>query len=239
MNTSIFVLIPGACHSALCWQRIVPLLEQHGHHVVTPDLLGIGEDHTPLSQIKLSSWVDQIVDIVEHQSKPVVLLGHSSGGLTISEVAERVPMKIKLLVYLSGFLIPSGENLLQNYIEPEDGSFLVHNPDSTTNFAPEKIISSLYNTTSPEWAERVPGILSPIPSNIFTTPLKLTDDHFGTVPRAFIECTQDNAISLANQRALHGRLPCKYVITLVTDHSPFFSAPEELAAALLDLATRQ
>lgn len=239
MDTSIFVLIPGACHSALCWQRVVPLLEKHGHRVITPELLGIGSDHTPLSQVGVSSWINQIADIVKQQPKPVILLGHSSGGLIISEVAEHVPEKVKLLVYLTAFLIPSGESLAKIYTIPEGGSFFVHNSDGTSSIAPDKLISSLYNTTSPEWVERVPSILSPIPSSLFATSLKLTDDHFGTVPRAYIECAQDNALLLTNQRALHGRLSCKYVITLDTDHSPFFSAPSELANVLLDLAARE
>jgi pimeloyl-ACP methyl ester carboxylesterase len=103
------VLIPGAWHSSACWQRVIPLLEAQGHRVIAPELLGMGSDHTPLSQIKLISWVDQVVGIIQQQQETVILVGHSRGGIIISAVAQRVPEKIKLLVYLTAFLVPSGD----------------------------------------------------------------------------------------------------------------------------------
>jgi hypothetical protein len=55
------------------------------------------------------------------------------------------------------------------------------------------------------------------------------------VPRAYIEAQQDNAISLAVQRQMQIGLPCDPVISLPSDHSPFYSMPEALAGALLGL----
>jgi hypothetical protein len=52
------------------------------------------------------------------------------------------------------------------------------------------------------------------------------------VPRAYIECTQDNAVPLALQRLMQADQPCTPVFTLETDHSPFYSAPDQLAACL-------
>ncbi len=239
MSTSTFVLVPGAWHSSACWHRVVPLLEEQGHRILTPELLGMGSDPTPPSEIKLASWADQVADIIREEEKAVILVGHSRGGIIISEVAERVPEKIKLLVYLTAFLVPSGGTLLNTASKGGDQGMLVHNTDGTTSLAPDKIVPLLYNTTAPEWAERAISLTSPEPPNIFTTPLHLTDDRFGRVSRAYIECKQDNAISLATQRSMQSRLPCKYVITMDTDHSPFFSAPSELAANLIDLASKQ
>ena len=238
MSTSTFVLIPGAWHSAACWQRVVPLLETQGYRVLTPELLSMGSDPTPPSQVKLASWADQVADIIREQEEPVILVGHSRGGLIISEVAQRVPEKIKLLVYLTAFLLPSGETLLDNIQKAEDMALLVTNPDGTTNIASDKLIPVFYNTTASEWAERVPSLMSPEPPNTLATPLHLTDDRYGRVSRAYIECKQDQAIPLANQRSMQSRLPCKYVLTMDTDHSPFFSAPSELAANLIDLASK-
>jgi pimeloyl-ACP methyl ester carboxylesterase len=169
----------------------------------------------------------------------VVLVGHSRGGLIISEVAQRVPEKIKLLVYLAAFLVPSGESLVSNATKPEGGDLLIRYPDGSTMIALDKLVPFLYNTTAPEWVERVPSLISPEPANTFHTPLQLTDDRYGLVPRAYIECSQDKAIPLADQRSMQSRLPCKYVITIDTDHSPFFSAPAELVTSLLDLAARE
>jgi pimeloyl-ACP methyl ester carboxylesterase len=238
MSASTFVLIPGAWHSSTCWQRVVPLLQAHGHRVITLDLLGTGSDHTPLSQVKLVMWVNQVVDLVQEQETPVILVGHSRGGLIISEVAQRVPEKIKLLVYLTAFLIPSGKTLNSTITKANTEDFFTLHLDGTLTLKPDKMVPVLYNTTSPEWIERIPSMLSPEPATTFATPLELTDDRFGCVPRAYIECTQDKALLPELQRCMYNQLPCKYVITMSTDHSPFFSAPSELATHLIDLAAK-
>ena len=102
------------------------------------------------------------------------------------------------------------------------------------------IIPTFYNKTSSEWAERALHLLSSAePIVVYKTPVKITDDRFGRVPRAYIECLQDKAIPLDQQREMQKQLPCKYVLTLDTDHSPFFSAPSQLVICLIDLANRE
>lgn len=147
--------------------------------------------------------------------------------------------KSKLLVYLTAFLVLSGETLFGVLSKKEGRVSIVRNPDGTTSIPPNAIIPNFYNTTELEWAERAPSLLCPEPANVATTPLNLTDDRFGRVSRAYIECTQDKAVSLEQQRSMQSRLPCKYIITMDTDHSPFFSAPSELAANLIDLASKE
>lgn len=184
-------------------------------------------------------WVDQITELIEKQQTRVILVGHSRGGIIISEVAQRVPDKIKLLVYLTAYLLPSGETIaqLQSHVRGDEVYFQ-HHSDGTITLKPDKIAALFYNTTSPEWVERAPEMLSPEPVNVFATPLQLTDDRFGRVPRAYIECTEDRAILPELQRLMQKELPCKYVMKMNTDHSPFFSAPSELAAHLLELASK-
>jgi hypothetical protein len=68
------------------------------------------------------------------------------------------------------------------------------------------------------------------------TPLSLTGEKFGTVPRAYIECLHDRAIPHELQRLVVSTLRCRPVISMETDHSPFCSAPEALAAHLVSIA---
>ena len=65
--------------------------------------------------------------------------------------------------------------------------------------------------------------------------MHVTAQRWGRIPRVYIECTKDRAVSIASQRAMVERLPCQKVITMETDHSPFFSAPEQLAKHLMAL----
>jgi hypothetical protein len=63
----------------------------------------------------------------------------------------------------------------------------------------------------------------------------VTPEHFGRIPRVYIECLQDKVITLTCQRQMSTALPCQKVLTLDTSHSPFLSAPEALLKLLLSV----
>jgi hypothetical protein len=77
--------------------------------------------------------------------------------------------------------------------------------------------------------------LRPQAADIATTPLCYTEERFGSVPRWYIECLRDNAITLSMQRWMIQQTPCK-VLTLDSGHSPFFSMPETLVERLETVA---
>jgi pimeloyl-ACP methyl ester carboxylesterase len=66
--------------------------------------------------------------------------------------------------------------------------------------------------------------------------VRLSAARFGAVPRDYIECSADRAISLARQRRMQAVWPVERVRTLAAGHSPFLSAPAALAEALIGLA---
>ena len=71
--------------------------------------------------------------------------------------------------------------------------------------------------------------MRPEPLKPLVTPLRVTMERFGRIPRAYIECSQDRTITLGAQRRMQAALPCDPVLTLASDHSPFFSQPTALA----------
>ena len=102
--------------------------------------------------------------------------------------------------------------------------------------APENVAPVFYNTTEPYWAIRAAANLVPEPASTFVTPLVTSAARFGRVPRIYVECTEDRAIPIGLQRHMHAALPCRQVITMATDHSPFYSAPTELSGVLDGIA---
>ena len=123
---STYVLIHGAWHGGWCWDKVVPLLEKDGHKVEAPDLPGHGNDKTPIPEISLQAYADRVCEILDAQSEPVILVGHSMGGVVITQAAEYRPDKIKKLVYLTAFLLQNGEFLLQ-YGEPDKDALVLPN----------------------------------------------------------------------------------------------------------------
>lgn len=235
-----FVLIHGAWHGAWCWDEVAPLLRAAGHGVVAPDLPGMGKDKTPLEDVDLSTWTLSVSDLVVQEFESVVLVGHSRGGIVISEVAEIVPDRIQTLVYLAAFLVPNGKTLADMLTlvpgKPVANGAIVMGGDGTSTIAPAKVGPVFYNTTMDALSARAARLLTREPMMSFTTPIRNSAARYGRVKRAYIECTQDNAIPLELQRTMQRALPCDPVVTLDTDHSPFFSAPDALTRALLDIA---
>ncbi len=102
-----FVLIPGAMHGRWTWDRIVPRLEVAGHTAIAPDLPGMGTNQSiPVEDVTLADWGDFVAGVVREAAAPVVLAGHSRGGLVIGEAAERVPDLIAGLIYVTALLVP-------------------------------------------------------------------------------------------------------------------------------------
>jgi len=235
-----FILVHGAWHGGWCWERVVPLLEAKGHRVLAPDLPGMGEDRRKLGGDPLGEWADFVAELAADAGPPVVLVGHSRGGLVISEVAERAPQSIAKLVYLTAFLLPSGQSLADyagRYPDIGPGP-AVRPANDPARLALDLELAKpiFYNRTSAEDAQAAAGRLVPEPLAALTRPLAISAERFGRVPRAYIEASNDRAISLAMQREMQAALPCAPVITLGSDHSPFYSAVPELAEALLELA---
>ncbi len=234
-----YILVSGAWHAGWCWERVVPRLAAQGHQVLAPDLAGMGPDRTPISTVSLSVWADQIARLVREQHGPVVLVGHSRGGIVISEAAERVPDHIAALVYVAAFLVPSGESLAstaQKVPRDHEAGFVINPQNGTITLQPDVVGPMFYNTTEKPWVERALSLLTPEPAGVFTTPLRLSGSGFGSVRRIYVECTQDRAIPLDLQRLMQADLPCETVFTIETDHSPFYSASELLVQCLAKMA---
>lgn len=236
---STYVLIHGAWHGSWCWDKVVPLLRREGHKVEAPDLPGHGRDKTPIPEISLQAYADRVCQILDAQSEPVILVGHSMGGVVITQTAEYRPEKIKTLVCLSAFLLQDGEFLLQlaggdtealvlpNLIMAEDQSYAM--------VRDERIKEAFYGDCSDEDVTRAKSLLVPQAAAPFATPVNTSEEKFGRVRRVYISCLRDKAITPALQEKMYKALPCEKVIFMDTSHSPFFSAPKELAGHLLSL----
>ena len=120
------ILVHSAWLGGWQWNETVKHLEHPQLEILTPDLPGHGEDHTPPAKITMEDYVQHLLDIIDEQKDPVVLVGHSFNGITISRVAELRPEKVKKLIYLTAFLVPSGTSFF-SAVEGVEGSKAVEN----------------------------------------------------------------------------------------------------------------
>ena len=104
-----FIFVHGVSHGGWCWEKIVFLLEVAGHVVSVPDLPVCGKDQTLSVDVMFAGNVATIQRLVECRPDPVILIGHSLGGVTITQVVEAMPEWIRVFVYLTVFLSVDGE----------------------------------------------------------------------------------------------------------------------------------
>lgn len=217
------------------------LLEQAGHKVIAPDLPSHGKDKTPISKVTLQSYADCVGEILIEMIEAVILVGHSMGGIVITQAAEQCPDKIEKLVYLCAFLPGNGASLMdwaqqdpeslvsQNMIVSKDRSYFL--------LKDEAIGEAFYGDCSAEDAAKSKLLLCPQAAAPFPTPVNTTAENFGRLQRFYIECLQDRAILISLQRRMQAALPCQQVMTMNTSHSPFLSHPEALVNHLISLSS--
>lgn len=238
-----FVLIHGSWHGGWCFDEVAALLRAQGHAVVAPDLPGMGGDEAALTAVTLQGWADFAVAqcralTAELGGAPVVLAGHSRGGLVVSQAAETDPAAMDALVYICAMMLPDGMSRAAfKQLEAPNPAFdalvspVAHGHGTAiTGAHPEAVFAQL---SPPTKVAAAMARLVAEPHGPRATPLHLTAERWGSLARTYVECLHDRTIPIASQRRMQAMSPGAQVVSLESDHSPFLCQPEELAAALI------
>lgn len=211
------VLVHGAWHGPWCWERL--LAELTDVRVHTAALTSTGHDPAALGDLYADA--DAVRQTVSAIDAPVVLCGHSYGGVVISEAAAGVP-NVAGLVYLCAFQLDVGEALAADR-EPPDW-WELHDGYAAARSPHEIFYTDLDVETVASMTPRL-GYQALAP---FAQPL--TRAAWREIPSTYLVCTQDRAIPVAHQEAMAQR--ATRVVRMDTAHSPFLSRPAEVADLL-------
>ncbi|MGZ4169315.1 MAG: alpha/beta fold hydrolase [Solirubrobacteraceae bacterium] len=240
-----FLLIHGAMGGAWCWEPVLRGLRAAGHEAVAIDLPGQGGDATPLAEITLYRYADAVCEALDELDGPVLLTGHSMGGMVITQAASQRPERLAGLVYVAAFLPQPGQALIDITRLPEaagdsvQANIVVEGDPPVAVLPPEAAPEALYHCCTPEqiaWALPRRGGQPVIPFTQPFTPPEGSGAAFDTLPRAYVTCLQDRAIRPPVQRLMYTAAGCDPVIEIDTDHSPWLSRTEELVGALDQVA---
>lgn len=243
-----FVLIHGAMHGGWCFDRVAEILRSKGHTVFAPDLPGMGGDPETLEAVTLDGWARFTLDQCHAMrlrigDAPLVLAGHSRGGLNIGAAAELDPTAMDKLVYICALMPPDGESgsSIRAAFPPDEETreFIARREGQTGwQVSAEDAVKMFAHLSPPDLALAAMKRLVAEPMGPLRTHMNLTAERWGNVPRLYVECLQDRTIPIAGQRIMQELAPGTEVVTLDCDHSPFLSMPEELAEVLIAAASR-
>lgn len=236
-----YILVHGGWHGAWCWYKIVPLLEAQGHKVIALDLPSHNQDKTLIENITLADDVNKVVEIANQQAGAVILVGHSSGGIVISQAAEILgTQKVAKLVYLDAFLPKNGESVFviaekNNPIPPKDRPkpfFMVSENQKTAAINFETVVNMLYHDCSAEDISLAKLSLGVQALASIGTPVQVSEEVYGKIPKIYILCTKAKDL---DKSKISMNVPCQKIYKLESSHSPFFSKPKELAKILAEI----
>jgi pimeloyl-ACP methyl ester carboxylesterase len=226
-----FLICHGAWSAAWAWKKIRPLLRAAGHDVFTPTYTGLGERaHLASPTVDLDLHIQDVLAVIEYEDlDDFILVGHSYGGMVATGVADRVPERLRQLVYLDAFV-------------PGDGQSLNDLRDADATSAPAVTDGWLVHPNPPPpdtpaadlaWTSR---LRRHQPIRTFTQKLRLRNG-VPSMPRTYIYCAREASGDVFLQFSKRFRDdPSWRYFERDWSHSPNVTAPEELAALLNEIA---
>ena len=223
-----YVIVHGAWGGGWDWKQVDSVLTASGNKVYRPTLTGLGERvHLLTPAVDLSTHITDIVNVIRFENlRDVVLVGHSYGGMVITGVADRIPDRIRRLVYIDAVVPKDGESLVDASRGTPIGRGLGPMLDSAKG-----------GSITPGWVR--PGTHPPSdvphPAKTLTEPLRLRNPAGGLVPGTYILTVdagraeaEDDFAPFAQRAKMRG---WTYYV-LRADHTPERSAIPELTALL-------
>ena len=105
-----FVVVHGATAGGWEWKRTGQFLTDDGHTVYRATLTGLGERmHLNSTEVDLQTHINDVVNLILFEDlHDIVLTGHSYGGMVITGVMDRVPERIRHVVFLDAAVPDDG-----------------------------------------------------------------------------------------------------------------------------------
>lgn len=252
MNNPHFVLVHGLGGGAWCWYKIKCLMEISGYKVSCIDLKGAGTDRSDANSIvSFDDYNKPLMDFMSAlpHSEQVILVGHSAGGLSVTQATHKFANKIRLAVYVAATMLKSGfltdqdikdgvPDLSQFGDVYELGFGLGAEQPPTTAIVKKEFQRKIIYQMSPQEDSTLaamllrPGPILALQSARFKEGREMVEK----VGRIYIKTMHDNVIKPEQQEAMIKKWPPSQVHVLDSDHSPFFSAPFSLFGLLLKVA---
>ena len=222
MPSPRLLLVHGAFHGAWCWERLKPELAR----------VGIAHDTVDLPFTSAADDVEVVRSAIASHDEEVVVLGHSFGGAVISAAAAKDGMpfgNVTSLIYLTAFMT-AHEQVIDFSGAP--GMAAIELGEVTASVGPVAAESAFYHRSTGEEAHWATAQLRAMPTSVLVAPPALSPA-WQVVPSTYIVCEDDRILSTAAQEQMAANADA--IFRIDSDHSPFLSCPEALAAVLRDI----
>ena len=227
-NDTNIVLVHGIWSDGSIWNKVIPILQDAGHRVIA-------------AQLSLRSLGDDIATVkraIEQLGKPTILVGHSYGGIVITNAGYNNP-NVTGLVYIAALapdedessidlfeILPQPENVLQmftNNIITDSGGFSYFNPDKFGEWFAQDV--------HPDEANILAAVQKPTNESITTE--KSGPAAWKQVPTWF-QISENDLVIPPNIQRLYAERMNATTVSLNSSHMSPISQPEEIAGLFMN-----
>lgn len=219
-ETKNILLVHGSFADGSSWAKVIPALQEKGYHVVAV-------------QIPLTSFADDVAAVnraIALADGPVLLVGHSYGGVVITEAGNNG--KVSGLVYVAAYAINAGQSLLAlsksspasplgSEMRPDKAGFLT---------VTEKGINEDFAQDLPE-KERQVLAATQVPASMKTFSGTVTQAAWKTKPSWYIVASSDRAISPNAEQAMAAQIGA-HTTTVDSSHVVMLSHPDVVVSTI-------
>ncbi len=239
MASATFVLLHGAWHGGWCWQRVAEPLAAAGHRVYTPTQTGLGERAYLLSpEITLETFIRDLLEVLEGEDlQDVILVGHSFGGLVITGAADRVPERIRHLVYLDALVLESGQTPF-SMVPPDVAQArraLARESSGGLSIPPPS--ADAFGITDPDDAAWVEAKCTPHPLATYEDCLRLRGPVGNGLPATYVAVSPDYP-PFSRCREFARRQPGWEYRVIDAGHDAMVTSPSAVTDLLLEIQRR-
>jgi pimeloyl-ACP methyl ester carboxylesterase len=220
------VLVHGAWADGSSWSKVIPLLEAKGFHVIAVQnpLTSLGDDVAATKRA------------IALQDGPVILVGHSYGGVVITEAGN--DPKVVGLVYVAAFAPGDGESIVsisKPYPPTPLGGELRPDAQGFLALTPKGIAEDFAQDLTDAEKKLVTATQGPLAASAFTA--TVTTAAWKSKPSWFVIASDDRAIPPALEKAEAETMKATS-ITLPSSHVAMLSHPKEVSELIEQAANR-
>ena len=231
-----FVLVPGAWLGGWAWKKVIPTFQQRGHETHAVTLTGTGERiHLASKDVGIETAIEDALNVIKYNGlDDFVLVGHSFAGKVVAAVADRVPEKVRMILYLDAFRPRKNFRTPQGGFDPTEFGGL--KPGDWAIPLTEQIVDSIGKDVQGADREWMLSMATPWPMKHSTEPVTLSKS-FDTVKNAYIFCTGGGDSVDEILAGKWGKLDGPHKV-IESGHWPMITKPAELVEDMLALTAQ-
>lgn len=245
--TPTIVLVHGAYQDSSTWRLVAPLLVAKGFDVINVNLPGRSSDGADPRALTATVYRDAVLRAMDESGKGwFVVVGHSFGGITITNVGESAASRIQALVYLSALLPQAGDsgaslsaadetsvlhvpgNVLPVPLPPASPAYLRVRNDSVA-------ADAFANDANATQTVAIVASVIPEPVRPFLGPAAPLTARFHDLLKIYIRTARDHTVTPTLQDAMiRNATNVRQVFSIDAGHASYITQPDAVARAICD-----